>query len=289
MLLSTPSQNSAAPSGEKVGSAIGSEAEQTNMSVLPEVKILGVRLHDVTTKETLQRVDGFVNEGGAHQVCTTNVDFIIQAQTDREFFRILNQAHLSVPDGMGVIYASRFLGTPLKENVKGRILVIHICRMASERGYSVFLLGGEPGVAATAAELLRHQFPELKVAGTLSPTFGFENNPHENEAVIGELRRAAPDILFVGLGAPKQDKWIADNLNKTNVKVALGIGGTFDIISGRIKEAPRWMTDIGLEWLFRLTREPGRLWKRYLVRDPKFLWKVVEQKIGKDFSARFEA
>ena len=145
-------------------------------------------------------------------------------------------------------------------------------------------MGGEPGVASSAAEILKQQYPELKVAGTLSPPFGFEKNETENNAVIEKLQQAKPDILFVALGAPKQDKWIAHNLAKTGVPVALGIGCTFDVISGKTKEAPRWMTDVGLEWLFRLTREPGRLWKRYLVRDPKFFWNVVEQKLGKGFA-----
>jgi N-acetylglucosaminyldiphosphoundecaprenol N-acetyl-beta-D-mannosaminyltransferase len=258
----------------------------TSLSVLPEVNILGVRFHDISTEETLRQINTFMGNGGQYQICIPNVDCVMLAQKDRDFFRILNHAHLSVPDGMGVVYASRFLGTPLKENVKGRILVIHVCRLASERGYSVFLMGGEPGIPARVAEVLTQQFPELNVVGTLSPSFGFQDNPKENDAIIRELRETNPDILFVGLGAPKQDKWIAENLSKTDIKVALGIGGTFDIVSGRIKEAPRWMTDVGLEWLFRLTREPGRLWKRYLIRDPKFFLKIVEQKIGRDFSAR---
>jgi N-acetylglucosaminyldiphosphoundecaprenol N-acetyl-beta-D-mannosaminyltransferase len=213
----------------------------------------------------------------------------MQAQKDQEFFRILNRAQLSVPDGMWVVYASRFLGTPLKENVKGRILVIHLCRQASELGHSVFLLGGEPGVAAQAAEVLKNQFPDLKVAGTLAPPFGFDQKQSENDTVIEKLRQAKPDILFVGLGAPKQDKWIANNLAKTGIPVALGIGCTFDVISGKVKEAPRWMTEVGLEWLFRLTREPGRLWVRYLIRDPQFLWKVVLQKLRKNVKPKFAA
>ena len=229
----------------------------------------------------------FIEEGGPHQVCTPNVDFIMQAQKDQEFFRILNHTQLSVPDGMWVVYASRFLGTPLKENVKGRILVVHLCRQASELGHSVFLLGGEPGVADQAAEMLKKQFPELKVAGTLAPAFGFDQNQTENDVVVEKLRQAKPDILFVGLGAPKQDKWIANNLSQTGVPVALGIGCTFDVISGKVKEAPRWMTDVGLEWLFRLTREPGRLWVRYLVRDPQFIWKVILQKLRKNVKPKF--
>ena len=255
-------------------------------SDLPEVTILGVRLHNVTTSETLERIDTFITEGGPHQIVTPNVDFIVQSQQDREFFRIINHAHLSVPDGMGVVYASKFLGTPLKENVKGRVLVVHLCRQARERGHSIFLMGGEPGVAAEAAEILTQQLPGLRVAGTLSPPFGFHEDEQQNNAVLEELRKAKPDILFVGLGAPKQDKWIAKNLAKTEIPVALGIGCTFDVISGKIKESPKWMTDVGLEWLFRLTREPGRLWKRYLVRDPKFFWKVVEQRLGKDFASK---
>ena len=250
-----------------------------NSTAIPEVTILGVRLHNVDTAETLAIIDAFIKEGGPHQVCTPNVDFIVQAQKDSEFLRILNQASLSIPDGMGVVYASRFLGTPLKENVKGRVLVIHLCRQAAQLEHSVFFLGGAPGVADQAAQTLSQQFPGLKIAGTLSPSFHIMEDEQENNRVLEELNRCHPDILFVGMGAPKQDKWIAKNLSKTSIPVALGIGCTFDVISGRVKESPRWMTNVGLEWLFRLSREPGRLWKRYLVQDPKFFWKVVVQKI----------
>lgn len=261
----------------------------SNSTSIPEVNILGVRLHNVDTAETLAIIDAFIRDGSPHQICTPNVDFIIQAQKDTEFLEILNRAHLSVPDGMGVVYASRFLGTPLKENVKGRILVIRLCRQASERRQSVFFLGGEPGVATKAAEILKQRFPDLKVAGTISPSFQILDDEQENRKVLDELNRCRPDILFVGMGAPKQEKWIARNLSSTqqerpfSVPVSLGIGGTFDIISGRIREAPSWMTNVGLEWSFRLAREPGRLWKRYLVRDPKFFWKIVEQKIRSAF------
>ena len=250
-----------------------------NSTAIPEVTILGVRLHNVDTAETLTIIDTFIKEGGPHQVCIPNVDCIIQAQKDQDFFRILNQAPLVIPDGMGVVYASRFLGTPLKENVKGRLLVIHLCQQASLLGQSVFLFGGAEGVTAQAAEVLSRQFPGLKVAGTLSPSFQIMTDEEENNRVLDKLNRCHPDILFVGLGAPKQEKWIAKYLSRTSIPVALGIGCTFDVISGRIKESPPWMTNVGLEWLFRLSREPGRLWKRYLVQDPKFFWKVVVQKI----------
>ncbi len=251
------------------------------------VNILGIPLHNVDTTDTLEIIRGFIEEGGQHKICIPNVDVIMQAQKNPDLFQILNQAQLSVPDGMGVVYASRFLGTPLKENVKGRILTVHICQQASERGHSVFLMGSEPGVAAQAAEVLKTQFPHLKVAGTLAPPFGFDQNQSENNVVIEKLRQAKPDILFVGLGAPKQEKWIANHLSKTEIPVALGVGCTFDVISGKIKEAPSWMTEVGLEWLFRLTREPGRLWMRYLVRDPQFIWKVILQKLRKNVKPTF--
>ncbi len=249
--------------------------------------MLGVPLHNVDTAETLEIIRGFVEEGGQHKVCIPNVDVIMQAQRNPDLFQILNQAQLSVPDGMWVVYASRFLGTPLKENVKGRILTVHLCQQASELGHSVFLLGGEPGVADRAAEILKEQFPNLEVVGTLAPPLGFDQNQSENNAVIEKLCQAKPDILFVGLGAPKQEKWIANNLSKTGIPVALGVGCTFDVISGKVKEAPRWMTDVGLEWLFRLTREPGRLWVRYLVHDPQFIWKVILQKLRGNVKPKF--
>ena len=154
MPLSTPLESLARLWGKVLNSSVGYKKSKGALTALPEASILGVRFHKVSTEETLQQIDAFIHDGGQYQICIPNVDCVMLAQKDREFFRILNQAHLSVPDGMGVVYASRFLGNALKENVKGRILAIHICRLASERGYSLFLMGGGPGIPAKAAEVL---------------------------------------------------------------------------------------------------------------------------------------
>jgi N-acetylglucosaminyldiphosphoundecaprenol N-acetyl-beta-D-mannosaminyltransferase len=209
-------------------------------------------------------------------ICTPNADHVIKARRDREFRRIINSADLAIPDGMGIVYASAALGRPLQGNVGGRLLLPHVCQLAADRGWSVFLLGGQPGSAELAAKSLQESYPGLRVAGTFCPGQGFTLESEEDRRAIAAIERCRPDIVFVALGAPKQEKWIAARKDICDIPLSMGVGYAFDVVGGVIASPPAWMTRVGLEWLYRLTKEPGRLWRRYLVDGALFCLLVLQ-------------
>jgi N-acetylglucosaminyldiphosphoundecaprenol N-acetyl-beta-D-mannosaminyltransferase len=199
------------------------------------------------------------------------MDFLRLARADLEFREAINGADLVVPDGVPVLWAARLLGEPLLERVTGVDIVEQGAALAATHGYGIFLLGAEEGVAAEAATALSRRFPGLRVAGTYSPPFG-PFSPEEDARMVEMVRAAGPDMLFVAFGAPRQDTWIRRHLDELNVPVCVGIGGTFNFLTGRVPRAPRWMQGAGLEWAYRLRQEPRRLWRRYLLGDlPLFL------------------
>jgi len=241
---------------------------------MPEsIRILGIRVDDVTFAETLAWIDQFVADGKSHQIVTVNPEFIVMAQKDLEFREILNASALSIPDGIGLLWASRVLGHPLRERVTGSDLVPLLAERAVRRGYRLFFLGAAPGVAARAAGILGERFPGLIVAGT----FAGSPSPADEASIVSRVQAAQPDILCVAYGAPAQDKWIARNLNRLEVPVAIGIGGALDFIAGTAQRAPHWVQRIGFEWLHRLVHEPWR-WKRQL-RIPYFMWLVIQARL----------
>jgi len=223
---------------------------------------------DVTHDETLALVERFVAERAPHQICTVNAEFIVAAQRDDAFRRVINSAALCLPDGAGVLGAARRLGHPLRERVAGSDMVGQIAARAAERGWRVYLLGAAPGVADKAAAILQARNTGLLVAGT----FAGSPAPAEDDAIVARIRAAQPDVLFVAFGAPAQDMWIARNQPVLQAPVAMGIGGTLDFIAGVAKRAPVWMQRLGLEWLHRLVREPWRLRRQLAL--PRFVWRV---------------
>jgi len=178
---------------------------------------------------------------------------------------------------MSVVAASRLLGQPCPERVAGIDLLVRLCERAAQTGASVYFLGGKPGKAEKTAGRLRAQFLGLKVSGVDCPPMGFEKDATQNAAVIDRITSAAPDFLFVGFGAPKQEIWINQYADSLPVKTMIGVGGSFEMLSGELPRAPRWMRQAGLEWLFRLRLEPGRLWKRYLLGNLRFMQIVAWQ------------
>jgi N-acetylglucosaminyldiphosphoundecaprenol N-acetyl-beta-D-mannosaminyltransferase len=241
----------------------------------PTSTILGVRADNVNYDQALSLVEGFVVSGSPHQVVTVNPEFIVAAQSDGDFRNTLNNSSLSLPDGVGLLWAARFLGHPLQERVTGTDTVQRVAALAAQNGYSLFLLGAAPGVAVVTAARLCEAFPGLRIAGTHAGSPALE----EEDEILRLIQRAKPDILFVAYGAPQQDKWIARNLERLGVPIAMGVGGAFDFVSGRAKRAPRWLQRLGLEWLHRLYREPWR-WRRMLAL-PKFVWLVVWERLAK--------
>jgi N-acetylglucosaminyldiphosphoundecaprenol N-acetyl-beta-D-mannosaminyltransferase len=241
---------------------------------------LGVGIDSVTMSETLDAAEELVRARKPSYFVTPNVDVLVQLQTDREFKRIYDGASLVLADGMPLIWAGKFLGTPFKAKVSGSDLFVELCKRASEKGFSVYFMGAMPGVAAKAAAILEKRFPGLKVTGTHSPSFGFEKNEDECREIAAKIKTAKPDILFIGLGSPKQEKWTDRWIAEHQVPLSVMVGISFDYVAGTVKRAPAWMQKSGLEWLFRLCVEPKRLWKRYLVDDPKYFWYVLKQKTG---------
>jgi len=237
--------------------------------VAGRAEILGVRVDPVTYEIVLSRIESFVREGTTHQVVTVNPEFVMRAQSDQVFRRVLNSADLAVVDGVGLLWAARLLGHHLPERVAGSDLVPRIAERAAQLGWRLYFLGAAPGVAERAAHVLRERYPGLQVAGTHAGSAA----PEMEKPIVERIRAAHPDILFVAYGAPTQDRWIARNLTHLGVPVAMGVGGAFDFVAGRAKRAPRLVQRMGLEWLHRLIHQPWR-WRRMLDL-PRFAWAVL--------------
>lgn len=235
------------------------------------VKLLNIEVDNLSMDEAVNEIDKLVKRKKPSYVVTPNVDHIIKLETDVEFKQIYEDADLILTDGMPLIWISKCKGRPIKEKVSGSDLFPKVCELASHRRYKIFLLGAAEGVALKAAENLEHKYKGIQIAGCYSPKYGFENNKAEIEKIINIVKSAEPDILAVGLGAPKQEKFIHKYLHELNVPVSLAIGASIDFEAGNIKRAPKFMQKSGFEWLYRLIKEPRRLFKRYLVDDIKIL------------------
>ena len=226
-----------------------------------KIDILGVKINNVTMSETLQKIEGFLNDGRQHYIVTPNPEMFILARKDEEFRKILNEADLAVPDGMGLVYASKFLGMPFKERVAGVDLVQKLCKFKNSN-FKLFLLGGRGDTAEKAANNLQNLYSNINIAGADCGGYVHKSggmNMETEKIVLDKINKTKPDILLVAFGAPKQEKWIYYNLKKMpSVKLAIGVGGAFDFISGRIKRAPAIIQKLGLEWAWRLAREPER-------------------------------
>ena len=238
--------------------------------------LLNTRVDNFTMDEAVDRIEMMVQKGMGQYVVTPNVDHIVKLENDPLFRTIYDQASLVLTDGQPLIWISRLLGTPIVERVSGSDLFPRVCEMAAEKGYRIFLLGAAEGVAVRAAERLKKKYRGLVISGVYSPPWGFETDPEELNRIACAVREAAPHILALGLGTPKQEKYFYENRDMLQVPVALHIGGTIDFEAGNIKRAPAWISHMGFEWLYRLIKEPARMWRRYLVDDMaifKIFWK----------------
>jgi N-acetylglucosaminyldiphosphoundecaprenol N-acetyl-beta-D-mannosaminyltransferase len=213
-------------------------------------------------------------------VVTPNAQHIVLLQSDQHFRDVYRKAFLSVPDGVPLLWAARFLKTPLSGRVNGTDLFEKLCEVAAQKDLKVFLLGGRPGIAEKTKGVLQQRHPQLKVVGTYCPPYGFESDAAELERINHAIQSTAPHILFVALGAPKQEFWIYNNYQSLGVPVSLGIGGSFEFVSGVVPRAPKLMQQIGMEWFFRLLMEPRRLWKRYVVCNTLFIWLILKQRFN---------
>ena len=244
-----------------------------------KVNVCRVLIDNVTMQESLDAIENLIVIGKPSYVTTPNIDHIMLYNNNPEFAKCYDETSLCLADGMPILWAAKFLGTPLKAKVSGSDLVPRICELANHKGYKLFFLGGRPGAADAAIKKLRTTLLNLKIVGSYAPPFGFEKDESELRKIVSMIKDAKPDILFVGLGAPKQEKWINKYYQELGVPVSLGVGVTFEFIAGIVKRAPLWMQQAGLEWFWRLCMEPGRLWKRYLIDDMQFFGLVLKQKL----------
>ncbi|MBQ1274452.1 MAG: WecB/TagA/CpsF family glycosyltransferase [Cellulosilyticum sp.] len=235
-----------------------------------KVDILGVSISNITMREATQKVKEFVKTDSFHSVYTPNPEFVMLAQDDEAFRKILNEADLVVPDGIGVVIGSKIKKTPLPERVPGYDLAQNTMKEAVKEGYKYYFFGGKPGVAEEAAVKMRETYPGIQIVGTRNGYF----KPEDEAEIIADINASGANILFVCLGAPKQEKWIEANKHlMPHIRVAMGLGGSLDGMAGRVKRAPMIYQKLGLEWFYRLLKEPTRF-KRMLVL-PKFLVKVI--------------
>ena len=213
---------------------------------------------------------------------TPNAQHIVMLHSDPKLKAIYDEASFVFADGMSLVLAARLMGDALPERVTGVDLFEALCLESATLGFRVFLLGGLPGAAEKAAEVLRERNPAVNIVGTYCPPLGFEKDPVETERALERVRASQPDLLFVGLGVPKQEYWMHKHYRSLDVRLSIGIGGSFDMVAGITPRAPKWLQNAGLEWLFRLSAEPRRLWRRYLIGNLRFLEIVGRQWLSAD-------
>ncbi|GAA0855798.1 WecB/TagA/CpsF family glycosyltransferase [Clostridium nitritogenes] len=243
---------------------------------MSRIKFLNIEVDNLTMGEAIEAVDNIIQEGKSSYVVTPNVDHIVKLEKDKEFQDVYKNADLILTDGMPLIWISKFKKNPIKEKISGSDFFPKVCKLASIKGYRVFLLGAAEGIAAKAAKNLKEKYKGLNIVGTYSPSYGFEKKDHEINNIIDMINKVKPDILAVGLGAPKQEKFLYKYKNELNVPISLAIGASIDFEAGNINRAPKWMQNCGLEWFYRLCKEPKRMFKRYIIDDLKIL-KIINK------------
>lgn len=230
---------------------------------MARVKFLNIYIDSLTMRDAVDTIDKLIAKRECAYVVTPNLDHIVTLETDPEFAELYRNADLILADGKPLIWISKLLGAPIKEKISGSDLFPRVCAMAAEKGHSIFILGAAEGVAAKAAENLKEKNPGLKIAGVYSPPVGFEQNKEELYKIAQIIKSAKPGILAVSLGSPKGEKFIYRHLREYEIPLSISIGATIDFEAGNVKRAPEWMSNMGFEWLFRITQEPKRLIRRY--------------------------
>jgi N-acetylglucosaminyldiphosphoundecaprenol N-acetyl-beta-D-mannosaminyltransferase len=248
-------------------------------ATLPRADVLGVGVHAIDLDEAVRQSELLLRSGGKGYVCVTGVHGVMESRNDPALRAILNNAFLCVPDGMPTVWVGRLQGRRNMRRVYGPDYMIAMCRQSLQRGYRHFLYGGAPGIAELLTTRLLARMPGLQIAGTYTPPFGALTVAQEYE-VIDLVGRAKPDIFWVGLSTPKQERFMAQYCGRLDVKLMVGVGAAFDLHAGLRSDAPDWMKLCGLQWLHRLSQEPARLAPRYLEHNPRFLWEMCRQMLA---------
>lgn len=240
------------------------------MQIKKPVKILGVPVHPLTMNESVTVLEEKLQKKEQAFVVTANAEIIMMCQQDKEYNNIVSeQADLVLPDGAGAVWAGRYLGNEVPERVAGFDLYNQLLKLSADKSYKAYFFGGAPGVAEAAKNKAEELYPGVQIVGCRNGYF----NETEEEAIIKEINDAAPDMLFVALGAPKQEKWLVKYRNQLKPRVLMGIGGSFDVLAGKMERAPKWMQEASLEWAFRLYKQPSRFMRMLAL--PKFVLKVI--------------
>lgn len=244
---------------------------------MDKISIMDVRINNVTMEEVLSAIEDKIKNKEKYIIYTPNTEIIMMCQKDEEFLKYMNQSDINIPDGIGLIYAAKIKKLPLKEKVAGYDLSVNMLKLADKKGLKLYAVGGKPGVAEAAMNKVHEEYPNINIVGY---HHGYFKGAHlgkggddEELRVIEEINAAEPDILFVGFGAKKQEQWIKYNKDKLNAKILIGNGGTIDGLAGNVKRAPDIFIRLGLEWLYRLIKEPSRINRQIVL--PIFMIKVI--------------
>lgn len=237
------------------------------------IELMGCKIDNLSLEETLQTVEGFIASGRPHQHVVVNVDKLVKARKDAQLRRIINDCALINADGMPVVWASRILGMPLKERVAGVDLFDALMKRSAEKGWRVYLLGAREEVVSRVKEIYEALYPKLQIAGYRNGYW----EPHEESDVVENVVLARADILFVAISSPKKEQFLGAYQERMRVPFAMGVGGSFDVASGKLKRAPRWMRRVGLEWFYRFLQEPRRMFRRYFIEDMAFFGMLARE------------
>jgi N-acetylglucosaminyldiphosphoundecaprenol N-acetyl-beta-D-mannosaminyltransferase len=246
-------------------------------TLIDRVDVLGVGISAIGPDAAVAEITRWITDGVRHYVCVTGVHGVMEAWRHPELIHIHNRSGLTTPDGMPMVWAARLAGAKHVQRVYGPDLMLALCERAAERGWRCYMYGGTEQVVNQLHDRLTARFPGLRIVGAYSPPFR-ELTIDEDESAIRAINAAKPDILWVGLGTPKQERWMAVHRGRLEVPVIIGVGAAFNIHAGTLRQAPRWMQKSGLEWLFRLAVEPRRLWRRYLRNIPGFLLAISRRR-----------
>ncbi len=249
---------------------------QLSRAAAPRANVLGVGISATSMQDAVLLSEKLLSEGSKGYVCVTGVHGVMESRRDQEFRRILNGAFLCTPDGMPTVWVGRLQGHRGMRRVYGPDYMLELCRQSVAQGRRHFLYGGNQGVAEQLRLRLERLIPGIEIAGTYTPPFRPLTASEEGE-LIDLVNRIRPDIMWVGLSTPKQERFMARFIDRLDTHLMIGVGAAFDIHAGLLSDAPDWLKTCGLQWLHRLTKEPRRLWRRYLRNNPAFVWEIVLQ------------